>query len=410
MPMQSGLTRACALCGVVLVVTGCGPLTTESDAAVWEPGIAPGGCPAPSLSGPVRLPSRVLLMVGDGMGPGQVDAARLLKGGSLRMDDLPAHTRVATDSWSTLNVEGAPVTDSAAAATAFATGVLTRNVHVAVSPEGEPLTSVLDLAQERGYATGLVTTSYLYDATPMAFAVHVDNRALYEDVVVQLLERSPLDLLLGGGGGLLGDAYLPWRMDAEAAGYTLVFDADMLLERRGDGSTLGLFVGQVAEPPTELAWWTTPAHRRGLGETDPSLPQMTTWSIETLSSRSDEWFLLVEDEHIDELGHLSGAYPELATEHIAAEVAYFDDAVGAAIDWLEADGSLADTLIVVLADHETGGYVPSSEDPRAGVFWTSGHTRTPVDVFASGPGADELARLCHLADVFALMTGRMEEL
>lgn len=421
-------TRKCAAglhgFGALLVAmcAGCGPLAVAempdpdgggdpvpSGAAGWSNPPAP-GCPVRSPVGAVELPQRIIIMVGDGMGPEQVAAGRVHSGGVLRMDELAAHTRLATDSWSTFNIKGTPPTDSAAAASAFASGQLVRNGHLGLSPDGEELTSVLDLAQQRGYATGLVTTSYLYDATPMAFAVHVDSRSLYDDIIVQLIERPLVDVVLGGAGGLLGEAYLPWRQQAADAGYGIVTDAPGLLARDGDEPTLGLFVGQVVEPPTDLRWWTTPAHRRGFGETDPSLSQMAAWSLDLLSRRSESFLLLIEDEHTDELGHISASHPELARESIAGEVAYFDSAVGTAIDWVGDHGSFDDTLLIVLADHETGGYLHSALDSSAGTFQTNVHTHQPVDLFASGPGAEHLEHMCRLTDVFALMTGRVAEL
>lgn len=414
-----GLLGLCG-CGIVSLADGGGGDDGEQGGqageyiVVFDPDepLRPDNCPHREVtSAPLALARNIIVIVGDGMGPEQLAAGRLLVGGTLRMDRLAAHTRLNTDSWSTLNVDGAPVTDSAAAATAFTAGVLARNGHLGLSADGAELTTILDLAQQNGYATGLVTTSYLFDATPMAFAVHIDNRALYDEVIAQLVGRTRIDLVLGGAGGLLDDAYEPWRLRAQEAGYDIVYDA-VELAAHGDPSrsVLGLFVGQLTDPPTELLWWTTPAYRRGNGETDPSLPEMTTWALDRLGSAADGLLLLVEDEHIDELGHISGSHAATAMASIAQEVAYLDRAVGSAIDWVEANSSFEETLLIVLADHETGGYSHDPGDPTAGTFSTTGHTREAVDLFASGPGSTDLARLCRLTDVFALLTGRSGEL
>ncbi|MER3406735.1 MAG: hypothetical protein C4289_17515 [Chloroflexota bacterium] len=140
-----------------------------------------------SITGGHRARAKnVILLIGDGMGFAQRDAARLLAGGSLVMDTLPVHGRVATGC---ADPEG-NVTDSAAAATAIATGVKTRNGAIGVDPDGKPLPTVLELAKAAGKVAGLVTTCTVTDATPAAFAAHVASRADQREIPVGLSRRA----------------------------------------------------------------------------------------------------------------------------------------------------------------------------------------------------------------------------
>ena len=141
----------------------------------------------------------VILLIGDGMGMAHRTAGRLYavgRGGRLAMDTLPVEGAART--WSTESV----VTDSAAAGTALATGVKTLNKAVAVDPEGKSVPTVLEMAKSAGKSTGLVTTVFLTDATPAAFAAHNADRRDYLDIATDMFNHN-VDVLLGGGEKLL---------------------------------------------------------------------------------------------------------------------------------------------------------------------------------------------------------------
>ena len=150
-----------------------------------------------SASAPKR-PTNVILFIGDGMGPEQVKAASHYAGGPLSFERLPYHGRAMT--WPASNP--LDVTDSAAAATAMATGMKVSNgvLSVAIPGDGRPLPTILEQFKQMGRSTGLVTTTYITHATPAAFAAHVASRDKHDLIAQDYLQRTRPDVMLGGGG------------------------------------------------------------------------------------------------------------------------------------------------------------------------------------------------------------------
>jgi alkaline phosphatase len=270
---------------------------------------------APTPGDPdARAARNVILLVGDGMGAAHRELGRFSSVGvdeELAMDELSAAGLVHTTSTE-------PVTDSAAAGTAIATGVKTNNGSVGVDENGREVRSVLDLARQAGKATGLVTTSYITDATPAAFGASVANRDEHTEIARQYATDSGIDLLLGGGRDVWfsegsegafedspeADPPEDTRSDqgnlvelAEDNGYAYVDSAEGLASA-GDGKLLGLFADQrMYQPASE-----------GDGdEYSPlvSLDDMTRTAIERLSEDDEGFFLMVEEEEaIDEFATL----------------------------------------------------------------------------------------------------------
>lgn len=161
----------------------------------------------------------------------------------------------------------------------------------------------------------------------------------------------------------------------------------------------------------------TPELERTPTSPDPTLALMTERALERLAQDADGFFLFVEDEIFDQMGHRGPAEVAWANNAYPLQVAGFDAAVAVAIDWVLAHSSFDETLIVVLSDHETGGYHfdhavgPSSGDFSAwannGAFRYGFHTRTPIEVYALGPGSDSIQRVRRHADTYRLLTGRL---
>ena len=289
-----------------------------------------------------NLPAKnVILFIGDGMGPNQRTAARAYLGRSLAMDsDI-------TTFYSTYSANN-EVTDSAAGATALATGHKTNNGYLSISPSGEKLTTILELAKKQGMKTGLVATSTITHATPAAFAAHRISRNDEVGVALDFLENK-VDLLLGGGRNV----FLPTDQGGKRTdGRNLVAEFQALgyiyVE---NGSQLN----QLSSLPA-LCLLADDGFPYAI-ENDGSVPtmrEMTQKALELLSQSETGFFLMVEGSQIDWACH--------ANEPAAAlyEVAAFDEAVAAALEFL-ADNP--DTLIVVCADHETGGLIMEDAEP-----------------------------------------------
>jgi len=318
-----------------------------------------------------QSPRNVILMIGDGMGVAQISLARLSLGSSsqpLFMDTLPYAALVQTQS------ANAVVTDSAAAGTALATGYKTNNGMISVLPDGTPVETILERAMKLRKSVGLVTTTTITHATPAAFGAHVTSRGDEGDIAIQYMEKK-IDVLLGGGRAMFAPKTSKGGRDllgdAERAGYVVVDSRDGLLSARGS-KLLGLFQdGALTTDPPE-----------------PSLAEMTEKAIEILSADRDGFFLMVEGGQIDWRCHDNdrvGAVKQLLQ---------FDLAVGKALEFAR---GREDTLVIVTADHETGGLAITGKDS---VSWgTKGHSGVAVPLFAYGPGAESFSGVLDNTDV-----------
>ena len=313
----------------------------------------------------------VILMIGDGMGVGHVTLAELSlsAGQRLSLDQFSYIGLVTTHSNNNL------VTDSAAAATAMATGLKTDNGRIAVDPDGNNLTTVLEFARSLGKSTGLVTTTRITHATPAAFASHIEERTQEYEIAVQLMESS-LDVLLGGGLSyfLPEGASEGTRSDgrnlifeAESRGYRFLENRDQLLSSMGPQPTLGLFSSDHM------------AFERARDITlEPNLTEMTRVALGILSQNPMGFFLMVEGGRIDHASHSNDL------ENVTGEMIAFEAAIGVALEYTTIND---DVLLIVTADHETGGLSvgPSPVGDNPDVFWTTfGHTGNMVPIYSEG--------------------------
>ncbi len=320
---------------------------------------------------PGAVPKNVIVMIGDGMSIGQVTAARVVKG-SLELERCPVGGFSATHSADKM------VTDSAAGGTALATGLRTNNGMVAMLPDGTPIKTLLEHAKDVGKSTGVVVTCSVTHATPATFVSHVDSRSKQTEVAEQIVAGT-VDVVLGGGQQFF--------MPKSASG-----------SKRKDNQDL------VAALRERMPVALTVEELRGLGDVDSfagllapddlgyaadrviSLAEMVRLSLQALSKNPNGFAVMVEGSLIDWAAHANDE-PKMLAEMIC-----FDDAIGAALDFAEADG---DTLVIVTADHDTGGYTllgGSLADKKVtkSAWVTGGHTAIMVPVFAYGPGADAL--------------------
>ena len=289
---------------------------------------------ATAPAAPSEHPTNVIVMIADGCGPASVGLGRMVAGQPLALDAIEMGT-CRTGSASSR------VTDSAAAATALASGVKTANGVVGQDTTGRVLVTLLERARERGMATGLVAKSTITDATPAAFAAHVRNRSSEDTIAVQEIEHA-VDVLLGGGrewflpasrGGSRHDSVDVIAL-ARSRGYAYVATRRELAAARRL-PLLGLFAGDDMSYAID---------RQGIEE--PSLPEMADQALKLLGGRKPGFFLMVEGSLIDHAGHAN----DPATH--ARELLEYDATVRAVLEFARRDRH---TLVVCTADHETGG-------------------------------------------------------
>ncbi|MFB6465856.1 alkaline phosphatase [Cytobacillus sp. Hz8] len=284
----------------------------------------------------ISKPKNVIYMIGDGMGFGQMEIARLFehgKSGKLFMETLPNVAYVHTDSANQF------VTDSAAGGTALATGFKTNNEMIGMKPNKQEIDSILDKFKNDGKKTGIITTSSVTDATPAAFTASVSDRwANQRDIASQQL-KNQVDVLLGGGANKFKKT-APDEKDLitefQKNGYTFVTNKEELATAKGE-KLLGLF---------NQSHMNFKIDRDEKKSKEPSLTEMTEKGLEILAQNPNGFFLMVEGARIDHASHSADI------TSIWKETIEFDQAVQYAVEWAK---KKQDTLVVVTADHETMG-------------------------------------------------------
>ncbi len=263
------------------------------------------------------------------------------------------------------------VTDSAAGSTALATGVKTYNGAIAVDSNKQPLKTVLEYALDKGLATGLVVTSSITEATPAAFAAHVDSRSKHAEIARQMVNAG-VTVLFGGGRMYFlskaeGGEQETDLLDAMAASGVQVVPS---LEEPIDENrpVIGLFAEKGLPPSNEGRQPTTTA--------------MALRALEILDNDPDGFFLMVEESQVDWGGH------DHDYDYVKSEMASLNDLIDALLAYQTAHPQV---LVVLVADHETGGLAIQDKALGSGLkagWTTKGHTSNLVPIFATGPGGE----------------------
>lgn len=329
----------------------------------------------------------IIIVIGDGMGPEQVKAGALFVGGpgSLSFQNFPAQSKMTTFP------DDGGITDSAASATAMATGTKVKNgvISKKIPGDGSDLQTLFEVAASKGWSTGLVTTADVTDATPAAFAAHARNRDERAEIAKQYLTQSKPAVIFGAG------KYLSVN-DARLAGYEVI-------QTRRELQLLGKTKTRVAGLFSKKEFFDWSARRLQQKVPDqPSLAEMTKGALQILEKNKKGFILLVENELIDEAGHSGELTERVRTKYLVNEVKELDDAVKVIYNWAKSD-----TLIIVTADHETGGLqLLGPSDKSGGVphcEWTStGHTDTPVSIYGWGTESDFVTTIHDNAALFGL--------
>ena len=315
----------------------------------------------------------IIFLIGDGMGLAQISAARTVNGNYLnilRCTDIGLVSTSAADKY---------VTDSGASGTAYACGEKTNFYTLGVDVDGNPLTDIFEIIEPLGYSTGLITTDRITGATPGAFYAHQTDRFKFELIALDILNKG-IDFFAGGGKenfNMRADS-LNLLDSLYSEGYQVV---SSLSQIQGDKKVAALLYD--GEPPKMS---------EGRGN---MLSDALNIALNRLSENKTGFFIMAEGAQIDWACH------DNDQEYLLNEMADFDKAVGVALDFAEQYGN---TLVVILADHETGGYAlvdgNVENNTVVGEFVINQHTGTMIPVFAYGPGAENFTGTFENNEVF----------
>ncbi len=306
----------------------------------------------------------VIYFIGDGTALPQVYAGMLATRQEMVFPKFPYIGVVDTHSSSN------DITDSAAGGTALSSDHKTKNAMVGMNPDTIPVKTLLEVFHEQGKETGLVVTSYITHATPACFYAKVPHRRQYEDIALQLAEADNINLAIGGGRKHFNQRKdsvdLIQRMENELGWkvYDTLADIDVTCKK--------------------YAVLANDDHMPKAADRGDFLPRAVKTALKTLDSAENGFFLMVEGSQIDFACHANDS------AWMVDELVDFSYAIQVALDYAEEHGN---TLVVVTADHETGGLtMPDKQGKYTNVsfcYSTGSHTCLPVMVYAYGPGAEQ---------------------
>ncbi len=333
------------------------------------------GCQPEKKKAEHEHPKNIIFLIGDGMGVSQIYAGMTASHGRLAIEQFKHIGFIKTYS------SNSYITDSGASGTAMSSGKKTKNGMIGMDPDTIVLRSVLEIAEEHGLASGLVSTSAITHATPASFIAHQPSRNMYEEIAADFL-KVEIDVFIGGGRDhfMKREDGRNLTKELEEKGYNVLFEIDSITS-----VTEGKLAGLTADEHN-------PRYSDGRGD---MLPDATVTALEILDNNKEGFFLMVEGSQIDWGGH------DNDTEYIVEEVIDFDRAIAKALEFAQNDGN---TLVVVTADHECGGLGingGSIEDGTVeGGYTTKSHTGVMVPVFAYGPGAKEFTGIYENTALF----------
>lgn len=331
--------------------------------------------PTYKTDGADKKVKNIILCIGDGMGLSQIYATYTVNQGELNI------FQIRNIGFSITNAADAYITDSAAGATAFATGQKTNDRAVGVDTAGNPLKSLASYSAEEGKKTAVIAVCELTDATPAVFYAHQSERSNSSGVAADIL-GSKIDIFLGSAYNDFTTTVNGLRVidHMKQKGYTLIRKFDDFLNT----------------PATKvLALMDDSATRSKLSGRGEYLSPALKKVINTFKNNPDGFFMMAEGSQIDYGGH-SNNLAQVITEN-----ADFDRMVGDALRFADEDG---ETLVIVTADHETGGLTLLDGDIKKGYvlgnFSTNDHTGTPVPVFAYGPHSGDFRGVYSNTEIF----------
>ena len=325
----------------------------------------------------------IILLIGDGMGISQITAGMYANGNKLALEQFKKigfHKNYAYDNL---------VTDSAAGATAFSCGVKTYNGAIGVGPDTLKRYTILEEAEDRGYMTGLVTSSTIVHATPASFIAHNRSRRNYEEIALDFL-KTDIDLFIGGG-----NSFFSRRAD----------ERDLIGEMKNKGYYMSNYFDEELsdidfKKHKKLGYLTADKDPLSVEQGRDYLPGAAQNAIDFMEHHCEDdqgFFLMIEGAQIDWGGHANKG------NYIVSEMIDFDQVINTVLNYTKKH---PETLVIVTADHETGGLAinnGSSMNKLDMQFTSDYHTAQLIPVFASGPQSNLFTGFYENADIYQLM-------
>ena len=316
----------------------------------------------------------IILLIGDGMGLSQLSAAYYYG------DTEPNFSRFTEIGLINTSPAKKKITDSGAAGTALACGEKTYNGFIGMDTDTIAIENLVEVLSAKGYNTGILATSSITHATPASFYSHVKTRSLQFDIAEQLVE-SEVDFFAGGGS-----KYFSEREDGR----------DLIKELEANGFAINQSGEPLENSTSKLGYiLATDGMPSKINNRGDFLPEYTQMAIDFISKKEESFFIMIEGSQIDWAAH------DNKTDYLIAELLDFDKTVGVACDFADKQGN---TLVIVLADHETGGFSLAKKDSKYAdinpEFSTTGHSATLIPVFAYGPSSELFKGLYQNNEIF----------
>jgi len=333
----------------------------------------------------------VIIIIGDGMGTAQVYSSVVAQRGNSNFLRFPF------SGFSRTYSHNKYTTDSGAGGTAIVTGYKTDNRHIGTLPDGTPIPSFLSLLRKEGLSTGFVVTSSVLDATPASTFAHVPDRKMYDSISLHM-SQCGFDVMIGGG---LSNFRTENRKDGLNPLDTLI--------KRGYEITYSLEEMKKSKSNRLVTFFCENYYGPVAPGRDPILAEGTKKALSILSKNPKGFAMMIEGSQIDWACHNNDA------PYMEAELADFETMLKIVLDFAERDGN---TLVLVTADHETGGLVLLNGNIEKGKneckYITDGHSGVMVPVFAFGPGAETFSGIQNNIDllpkVFNAMGRKLERI
>ncbi|MDA6070452.1 alkaline phosphatase [Flavobacterium sp. AC] len=321
-----------------------------------------------------KQPKNVILLIGDGMGLTQIYSGYTANKGQLSLFNIP------TQGLSVTKSSDSYITDSAAGATAMATGHKTNNRFISVDENGKPLELIIQQLAKKNYKTAIISAGNITDATPACFYAHQPERSYSEPIAEDFLS-NPSDILIGGG-----TKEFTSRKDGKDLSKILKQKGYTFSDKFNSLDTIKNSKFIVLDDAAVVSM------KDGRGD---FLAKSLAKATSTFAKTKSPFFIMAEGAQIDYGGHKNNV------EYVVREMLDFDKLVGQAMEFVDKN---TETLLIVTADHETGGLSLIDGNIEKGYvhgsFSTNDHTAVPVPVFAYGPGAEKFMGVYQNTEIY----------